>query len=960
MRPPAGKALMGASLFLVISVFLCKSASHGQPVLYEWHILAPESLKDGDNFGISVSMSGNYAIIGANLSDTLGSSSGIAFVFEYDGNAWLEHSLVPEDGDAGDNFGRSVGISGDYAIVGAWGHDTLANDSGAAYIFRRDGGAWVQDTILVPSEVWPYQHFGFAVAIDGESAIVGAYMDGGGGVNSGAAYIFSRTGGVWTLQQQIRPDESGPSQEFGRTVDIRGDFAIIGAPWDSVGIGSRTGAAYVFERDGAVWTQARRLLASDGDEGDCFGGSVGIDGTNAIVGAEQHTATKSDQGAAYIYSKVSAWTHETKLIPGNSYANDSFGSAVSISGEFAMIGASGKEVFGATNAGEGYAYTLVGSEWNEGRLRASDYGEIHHFGEAASIGPSKRLAIFGAPGWSRDGETCGAAYVYTSPYRAAYFVHLSDAHIDDTQTDKWDALLTAVLNMDPQPRFIVCSGDLVPYGAGLFGYLNLNALITSSRMRTVGSGADRKHYVVDENDTIPIYFSPGNHDRRFATLSPTPHSLDNYRALIHEDENYGTIVDSTCALFCLDSGHDRFDDKKWPWCMKWPEGDGLLMEDLNSLEDFLDGLDQEDNDSDGSDYTKVVFMHHPHKAPDRGRMCSHSDGEFIRNNDDFIGICEQYGVDYVLCGHLHKKSVYNLHGNNWSPRDTIHTTKCFAGNDAEGGDFHWHEIGGKCSGNLDLWDTHWYDVMGDAAVYVIDDQGDTTGVTPDMLPDSVALRNIPLAYFDRFRIEDFDSIEVHETFTRMTLLNEPGREYTVFIEAMSEDTMTMVFQHEVDGETVLEVFYQDIPMKFVAGPDTGSVATLTIESSGMDYTLTVTDPDGTVTPYTPLILTDADLDPEDDPVTPRGAILLQVYPNPFNATAEIRYAVPAAGDVRITLYDATGRRVRRLVDARRSAGWHTEIWDGRSDRGVAVSSGVYFCRVRTARASRVGKMVLLR
>ncbi len=202
------------------------------------------------------------------------------------------NKIVASDRSAGDMFGGSVAISGDYAIVGA----ERAAPSGAAYIFMRSGTTWVQQQKLLFSHATTSDRIGCSVAIDGDYAIVGARWEDldamGGNVasNAGCAYIFMRSGDVWIEQQKLVANDRATLDEFGWSVAISGDHAIVGAPYedhDATG-GSEfnsAGSAYIFVRNGDTWTQQEKIVASDRNIGDEFGGSVAISGDHAIVGA---------------------------------------------------------------------------------------------------------------------------------------------------------------------------------------------------------------------------------------------------------------------------------------------------------------------------------------------------------------------------------------------------------------------------------------------------------------------------------------------------------------------------------------------------------------------------------------------------------------------------------------------------------------------------------------------------
>ena len=264
----------------------------------EAKIVASDAGAD-DFFGQSVAISGDYAIVGAYAEDTGETNAGAAYIYKRDGTSWVEQMKIQSsDAQANDYFGNSVAISGDYAIVGAYKEDTGGVNTGAAYIFKRTGTSWAQEEKVQASDVDQYDHFGGSVAISGDYAIVGASAEATGGDNAGAAYIFKRDGTSWVEQIKIQSSDVEGDDYFGFSVAISGDYAIVGA----YKVGSDAGASYIFKRDGTSWTQEAKIQSSDVESNDYFGVSVAISGGYAIVGAYLEDTGGGDAGAAYIYS----------------------------------------------------------------------------------------------------------------------------------------------------------------------------------------------------------------------------------------------------------------------------------------------------------------------------------------------------------------------------------------------------------------------------------------------------------------------------------------------------------------------------------------------------------------------------------------------------------------------------------------------------------------------------------
>ncbi len=311
-----------------------------------------------DIFGLSVSISGDTAIVGATGDDDKGSASGSAYVFVRDsGGVWTEQEkLVASDGAAKDSLGRSVSVSGDTAIIGADMDDEKGTNSGSAYVFvRNSGGVWTEQQKLLASDGVADDAFGRSVSISGDTAIVGAYWDDDNGTKSGSAYVFVRGTGtsVWIQQQKLLASDGFIGHFFGGSVSVSGDTAIVGAEGNDAGF-NNSGSAYIFVRDsGGVWTEQQQLLASDRGGDDAFGRSVSISDDVAIVGA---------RGFAYVFVRDSGgvWTEQKpKLLAfGGGAASGRFGWSVSISGDRAVVGADNGN--NAIGLGSAYVYASSG------------------------------------------------------------------------------------------------------------------------------------------------------------------------------------------------------------------------------------------------------------------------------------------------------------------------------------------------------------------------------------------------------------------------------------------------------------------------------------------------------------------------------------------------------------------------------------------------------------------------
>jgi PKD repeat protein len=365
----------------------------------------------GDDFGFSVSVSGNYAIIGAEYDEAKGSGAGSAYIFERQGSTWVQSAkLLAADGAEYDAFGYSVGISGDTAIVGAPTDDDGGDQSGAAYIFRKTTGGWVQQAKLLPSDKAASDRFGWSVAISGNYAIIGAYGNDDVASNCGSAYIFKFDGTSWVQQAKLVPPDLIAGSNFGRSVSISGDRALVGAHGNGE-LGPYSGAAYVFLISGETWIQQAKLLADDGGANDGFGIVVNIDSDQVIVGARGGDVARNNLGRAYVFKLANGtWTQEAKLTSTDGFLNDGFGGAVAIFGNYALVGSYWDDDKGS-QSGSAYLFKRDGSNWIQmSKVVPNDGFDYQLFGYSLALGDG--FALVGAYGDNDNGDYAGAVYAY--------------------------------------------------------------------------------------------------------------------------------------------------------------------------------------------------------------------------------------------------------------------------------------------------------------------------------------------------------------------------------------------------------------------------------------------------------------------------------------------------------------------------------------------------------------------
>jgi hypothetical protein len=329
--------------------------------------LVPADGTFGDYFGESVALHGDRAVVGSSNDAVVTGLADQGSVYVYErtpAGAWPQVAkIVALDGGTNDYFGASVSLDGDRLLVGASG-DVI---TGSAYIFERSvSGTWSQVAKLNPAGAIASEAFGLAVSLSGDRAAIGGMIaDTPAGVDAGAAYVFERQGPTsWVQVAKLTHSGAAPGDYFGRSVSLHGDRVIVGAPDVDTLAGNKSGAAYVFERQGSgAWTQVAKFTAVGGVGEDQFGTSTALDGDHALVGAPQCLPDNPSivgNGVAYLFERSAQgmWGLVKTLKAVVGVPNDRFGCAVSIQGERAFVGARQSEFHGVSNCGAFYGFRL--------------------------------------------------------------------------------------------------------------------------------------------------------------------------------------------------------------------------------------------------------------------------------------------------------------------------------------------------------------------------------------------------------------------------------------------------------------------------------------------------------------------------------------------------------------------------------------------------------------------------
>lgn len=370
----------------------------------------------GDALGTSVAIAGDTALIGDPLHDYFATNQGAAYVFVRSNGQWTQQQrLLASDYFTGDLFGTAVALAGDTAVIGAPSHAAPTSGSGQAYVFVRSGTTWTEQARLAVPGALAGDALGRSVAVEQDTAVVGApSADLTGQADAGAAYVFFRSGTTWAMQQRLTAMDALAADAFGSAVAVAGNTVVAGAPRDDTAAGTDAGSAYVFLRTGTTWAQQMQLLAADGAATDLFGSSVGLAADTAVAGAPQaDTAMGANAGAAYVFLRTgTSWAQQQKLTAADGAAGDSLGAAVAIAADTAVLGApQADSALGGADSGAAYVWTRTGATWSlQMKLTAADGVTGDQLGGAVAIAADS-VAV-GAPQRSESAVKRGVAYAF--------------------------------------------------------------------------------------------------------------------------------------------------------------------------------------------------------------------------------------------------------------------------------------------------------------------------------------------------------------------------------------------------------------------------------------------------------------------------------------------------------------------------------------------------------------------
>lgn len=338
--------------------------------------------------------------------------------------SYLEQAVLNDPlGNAQQGFGSAVAVQGDTALIGIESDDQMGSYAGAARVYARTNGAWTLQQVLLAYDGHSMDFFGRTVALSGDTAVVGSPGSG----STGAAYVYTRSGATWTLQSKLLPSNNAQGTSFGNAVAIDADTVVVGGPLvDDAALGSNCGAVYVYTRSNGAWSLPDKLLASLSSTDDMVGTSVAVSGATVFAGAPMDDDLGVDAGASYAFTRSGAQWSEAKLKASDGGAGDGFGAALAAQGGALLVGSPGDDDLGL-DAGAAYVFTNAGGAYAEvQKLRASDGQAGDAFG--ADLGLSATGAVIGARFDDDLGASAGAAYVFIG---AGLYLEQEKLHASD-------------------------------------------------------------------------------------------------------------------------------------------------------------------------------------------------------------------------------------------------------------------------------------------------------------------------------------------------------------------------------------------------------------------------------------------------------------------------------------------------------------------------------------------------
>ena len=368
--------------------------------------LTPGDGEPHDYFGYAVDLSGDRAIIGAYGDDDRGENVGAAYIFQRQGATWKqEGKITPRPAILSDQFGIAVAIDGEHAFVGTRGDIENERQSGRVYIFRWIDDSWIE-TRWYRSSHWDTDDaYGRSLDIKGTWAVIGAHGDSEKGRDAGAVYIYQFRDEAWGFHSRLLPPEGKEADYFGFDLSLYGDRLLVGAFGDDQK-DIRAGAAYVFRLSNDEWKLEQKLVSPRGGRHHLFGHSVALTETHAVIGSHGYRSRGKFSGGVFVYRRTSkGWRHQSTLEAGDPSANKYFGFDVAASGNRILVGARGDR----KQAGAAYLYRKTGTSWTAlSKLSSADGSDLDFLGRAVAIAEGSLL--IGVHGDDEKGSMSGSVY----------------------------------------------------------------------------------------------------------------------------------------------------------------------------------------------------------------------------------------------------------------------------------------------------------------------------------------------------------------------------------------------------------------------------------------------------------------------------------------------------------------------------------------------------------------------
>jgi hypothetical protein len=434
--------------------------------------LAASDPTEFSQFGHSVAVSGDTVAVGARY-DT--GNAGAVYVFTRDGTHWTQPvKLVPADRAAAREFGCAVALDGNTLVAGAPADAEAGFNAGAAYVFVRNGTGWSQQAKLLPGPLAPGDTFGFAVALSGETVAVGAPYNDQGGLDAGAVQVFVRAGEAWTHQADLVAPAAGDNALLGWSVAADGDTILAGAPQDS-GRGEWAGAAYLFTRASGIWSSPERLSAETPGEYEFCGYSVGLRGEYAAVGAPNAANPPFYQnGAVHLFQRSTrGWSWTRMVRPADNTEGDQFGYSMALSGTNLIVGAPYQDLGWGFDDGAVYAFELpTPPKPNQppvadASATVTEVPSANRRDAAVTLDGSKSSDQDGDPltfQWSQEGTSLGAGEKVTVNLPVG--THLITLTVSDTAASATTTVTVRVLPVN-RPPVADASATLTEISAGI-------------------------------------------------------------------------------------------------------------------------------------------------------------------------------------------------------------------------------------------------------------------------------------------------------------------------------------------------------------------------------------------------------------------------------------------------------------------------------------------------------------